>query len=65
MIILDPFMGAGATGVAAIKLGRKFVGIEIEPIYFDIACRRIQAAIDAPDMFVERAKPAKQEAFEI
>ncbi len=62
-LILDPFMGSGTTGVAAVKLGRKFIGIEIEPKYFDIACRRIQAALDAPDMFIERPKPAKQEAM--
>ena len=61
--ILDPFMGSGTTGVAAVKLGRKFIGIEIEPKYFDIACRRIQAALDAPDMFVEAPKPAKQESM--
>jgi DNA modification methylase len=61
--ILDPFMGSGTTGVAAVKLGRKFIGIEIEPKYFDIACKRIQAALDAPDMFVEQPKPAKQEAM--
>jgi site-specific DNA-methyltransferase (adenine-specific) len=59
--ILDPFMGSGTTGVAAVKLGRKFIGIEIEPKYFEIACRRIQAALDAPDMFVELPKAAKQE----
>jgi len=58
--ILDPFMGSGTTGVAAVKLGRKFIGIEIEPRYFDIARRRIQAALDAPDMFIERPKPAQQ-----
>jgi site-specific DNA-methyltransferase (adenine-specific) len=39
--ILDPFMGSGSTGVAAVKMGRKFVGIEKDPSYFDIACRRI------------------------
>ena len=61
--ILDPFMGSGTTGVAAAKLGRKFIGIEREPKYFDIACKRIQAALDAPDMFVEPPKPAKQEAM--
>src|SRR6185312_11236942 len=54
--ILDPFMGSGTTGVAAVKLGRKFIGIEIEPKYFDIARKRIQAALDAPDMFVEPPK---------
>jgi site-specific DNA-methyltransferase (adenine-specific) len=59
--ILDPFMGSGTTGVAAVKLGRKFIGIEIEPKYFDIACKRIQAALDAPDMFIEQPKPAKQD----
>lgn len=64
-IILDPFMGSGTTGVAAVKIGRKFIGIEIEPKYFDIACRRIQAALDAPDMFIETPKPAKQEALEL
>lgn len=40
--ILDPFMGSGTTGVAAVQSGRKFVGIEIEERYFDIACRRIE-----------------------
>ena len=62
-VVLDPFMGSGTTGVAAVKLSRKFIGIEIEPKYFDIARRRIQAALDAPDMFVEPPKPAKQEAM--
>ena len=61
--VADPFMGSGTTGVACAKAGRKFVGIEIEPKYFDIACKRIQAALDAPDMFVDAPKPAKQEAM--
>ena len=42
--ILDPFMGSGTTGVAAMRLGRSFTGIEREPRYFDIACRRIEDA---------------------
>lgn len=42
--VLDPFMGSGTTGVACAQLGRKFIGIEIEPKYFDIACRRIDDA---------------------
>lgn len=42
--VLDPFMGSGTTGVACMNLGRQFVGIEIDPGYFDIACRRIEAA---------------------
>lgn len=62
-ICLDPYMGSGTTGVAAVKLGRRFIGIEIESKYFDIACRRIQAAIDSPDLFVERPPKPKQEAF--
>lgn len=40
--VLDPFMGSGTTGVACMNLGRKFIGIEIEPRYFDIACERIE-----------------------
>jgi site-specific DNA-methyltransferase (adenine-specific) len=42
--ILDPFMGTASTAIAAAKTGRKFIGIEIEPKYFDIACERIAAA---------------------
>ena len=61
--ILDPFMGSGTTGVAATKLGRCFIGIEREPSYFDIACRRIEAAYKQPDLFIEKPKPAKQEAL--
>ena len=61
--ILDPFMGSGTTGVAAVKLGRRFTGIEIDPGYFDIACRRIEQALKQPDMFIEPPKPMKQEAL--
>lgn len=63
--ILDPFMGSGTTGVAAVKLGRRFTGIEIEPKYFEIACRRIAEALKQPDFFIERPAPAKQEAFNV
>ena len=42
--VLDPFMGTGTTGVAAMDLGRKFVGIEINPAYFALACERIENA---------------------
>jgi len=62
-LILDPFMGSGTTGVACAKVGKHFIGVEREPKYFDIACRRIQGALNAPDMFVEPPKPAKQEAL--
>lgn len=51
-MILDPFMGSGTTGVAAVKMGRRFIGIEREPRYFDIACRRISEAYNQPDMLV-------------
>jgi site-specific DNA-methyltransferase (adenine-specific) len=50
--ILDPFMGSGTTGVACVKLGRKFIGIERERKYFDIAVRRITEAYKQPDLFV-------------
>jgi DNA modification methylase len=56
-------MGSGTTGVAAVKSGRRFVGVELEPDYFDIACRRISEALKQPDMFIERPAPAKQEAM--
>ena len=62
-VILDPFMGSGTTGVAAIREGRSFKGIEIEAAYFDIACRRIADTLSRLDMFVERPPPAKQEPF--
>jgi len=61
--ILDPFMGSGTTGVACVKLGRKFIGIELDPKYFDIACRRIEEAYKQPDLFIETPKKIKQEAF--
>ena len=53
-IVIDPFMGSGTTGVACAMLGRKFIGIEIEPRYFDIACKRIEEAYRQGDMFIER-----------
>ena len=61
--VCDPFCGSGTTGVAAIKLGRKFVGIEQDPRWFALSCKRIQAALDAPDMFVEQPKKAEQLAM--
>lgn len=49
--VLDPFMGSGTTGVAALRAGRKFVGCEIDPKYFDMACRRIEKATDQAELF--------------
>lgn len=57
--ILDPFSGSGTTGVAAIQLGRKFIGIEREPKYFDIACKRIEQAVAQGQLFAP--EPVKQE----
>lgn len=51
--VLDPFMGSGTTGIASVNLGRKFIGVEIEPKYFDIACRRIDEAYKQPRLFAE------------
>lgn len=58
--ILDPFMGSGTTGVACAKLGRKFIGVEIEPRYFDIACKRIEEAYRQPRLFEEPKPKAEQ-----
>ena len=59
--VCDPFMGSGTTGVACAKLGRKFIGIELEPKYFDIACKRIEDAYRQADLFVEQPKPAAEQ----
>ena len=56
--ILDPFMGSGTTGVACVRDGRSFIGIELDPDYFDIACKRIRDAYAQPDMFVAPPTPA-------
>lgn len=62
-LVLDPFMGSGTTGVACVNLGRKFIGIEIEPRYFDIACRRIEEAYRQPRLFAEPKPKPTQEAL--
>ena len=54
--ILDPFMGSGTTGAACVKLGRKFVGIEISEDHFETAVKRITDAYNRPDMFIETAR---------
>ena len=55
--ILDPFMGSGTTGVACIQLGRKFMGVEVNPQWFDLACRRIEAATREPRLELPQPKP--------
>lgn len=58
--ILDPFMGSGTTGVACVQLQRRFIGIEIDETYFDIACKRIEEAYKQPSLFTaEKPKPVK------
>lgn len=54
-IVVDPFMGSGTTGVAAVQMGREFVGIELHEPYFDIACRRIEEAQRQGDLFIDNA----------
>jgi site-specific DNA-methyltransferase (adenine-specific) len=53
-IVCDPFMGSGTTGVAAVRLGRLFIGIENDPRYFDLSCRRIEDAQRQGDLFISR-----------
>lgn len=65
-LVLDPFCGSGTTGVAAVNRGRRFVGIEIEQRWFDIACRRIEDALKRPDLFIAPPAPlARQEAMDL
>ena len=61
--VLDPFMGSGTTGVACAQLGRKFIGIEIDEGYFNIACERIERAYSQRDMFIEPQPKPTQEAL--
>jgi len=62
-ICLDPFMGSGTTGVAAIQLGRKFIGIEREERYFDIACKRIEQAVAQGQLFEPEQPKQEQVSF--
>jgi site-specific DNA-methyltransferase (adenine-specific) len=52
-LICDPFMGSGTTGVAAVQMGRRFVGLELNETYFDIACKRIEDAQRQGNLFAE------------
>jgi len=55
--ILDPFMGSGTTLVACQRLGRNGTGIELDPDYFDIACKRVDEATRQVDLFIDPPKP--------
>ena len=59
--VLDPFMGSGTTGVAAVQQGRQFVGIEREPKYFEIACERIRQAQAQGSLLDEEAAPVAEQ----
>ena len=61
--ILDPFMGSGTTLVACQRQGRSGIGIEIDPDYFDTACRRVEAATRQPDMFITPPPKPQQETL--
>jgi len=62
--ILDPFMGSGTTLVACQRMGRHGTGIELDPDYFAIACKRVDEAARQPDLFVtEKAASPVQETF--
>ncbi|MBN9453295.1 MAG: site-specific DNA-methyltransferase [Bosea sp.] len=61
--VADPFMGSGTTGVACVRMGRRFSGIEIEPRYFDIACRRIADELKRPRLDLTPAPKAEQQSL--
>lgn len=62
-LVLDPFMGSGTTGISCVRRGRKFIGIERDPKYFEIACERIDFAARQPDMFGEFKPKIQQDIF--
>ena len=65
-LILDPFMGSGTTLVACQRMGRAGTGIELDPEYFDIACRRVDEAARQPDLFIAPPAPhPTQEGFDV
>ena len=61
--VLDPFSGSGTTGVACVQLGRKFIGCELDPKYFDVMCRRIEEAYKQPTLFKENPQKIIQDTF--
>lgn len=64
-LICDPFMGSGTTGIAAVKSGRRFIGIDDDPKCFDLACRRISDVVARPDMFIAAPQKLKQEKMKL
>lgn len=64
-LVFDPFMGVATTGVAALQLGRRFIGIEQNPMYFELAVKRIEATLKQPTLFVLPSKNGKQKQTEL
>lgn len=64
-VVLDPFMGSGSTGKAAIPEGFHFIGVECEPAYFDIACRRIEQAHAQGQLFAPTQAAPVQLGFDV
>lgn len=65
VVVLDPFAGSGTTGVACAKLGRSFVGCEVHEPYFDIMCRRIEAAQRQGDLLRDIQPRPKMETGDL
>lgn len=63
--VLDPFMGSGTTGVCCAKMNRKFIGIEVEPKFFDLSCQRIEAAYAQPDMLLPPVISQTQDSMQL
>ena len=61
--ILDPYMGSGTTGIACIRTGRKFIGIEICREYFEIACERIRRELSQGQLPIVENKPAPESSL--
>lgn len=65
-IVLDPFMGSGGTLVAAERLGRHGIGIEVDREHFETACRRVDEITRQPDLLISETRPAPvQEGFDL
>lgn len=60
-VVYDPFMGSGTTLVACAKLGHRGIGIELDPGYFDIACKRVEEAYRQPDLFASQPSPKPEQ----
>lgn len=60
-VVIDPYMGSGTTGVACMNLGRQFIGIEIDPKYYEIACERIANTQRQQRLFDDKPKPKQEE----